>query len=212
MSSMIKFMRITELYSFIDELDIYNGWRISKGILNDRGNAIRDKSYYTFLKNLFNDKKLFRRSVSIAEIISWLDSLVIMRRLALRLSKYLTNEEMGSITIDMEYKIEYSKMMRVDYVLYYKESIMLLEFRLVDSFNKVKSTWEKKKVELMVYKELMENYIEGKKIFTYAMINLFEYDNGRQVEKNLTFNNNQIEYFSKYIRDILIRRNFQETT
>lgn len=210
MASMIKFDSLNEIHSFIDRLDIYNGWKISKGLLNERGSLIKDKQYYEFLKNLFNEKNLFRRSVSIAEVVSWLDSLVIMKRLSHKLASILTLDEMMLIKIDMEYKIEYSKMMRIDYIIHYKKSLMLVEFRLVDSFNKVKPTWEKKKIELIVYKELMENYLSIKKIYTYAMITLFEYEKGRQIEKHITFNNNQVEYFSKYIRDILIRRNFEE--
>lgn len=209
MSSMIKFLKVSEMNRFIDELDIYGGWKISDGMLNERGKHIIDKPYYMFLKDLFNRKKLFRKSVSVAEVISWLDSLVIMRRLAHVLYKKLTIDEYNNISIDMEHKIEYSKMMRIDYILHYKNASLLIEFRLVDSFNKIRPTWEKKKVELIVYKELMQNYTpELQRIYTYAMITLFEYKNGRQVEKNITFNNNQVEYLSNYILDIVIRRDF----
>ncbi|MCK5761848.1 MAG: hypothetical protein KAH16_02995, partial [Candidatus Izimaplasma sp.] len=59
---------------FIDELDIYNGWKITKGLMNTRGELIRNKPYSNQLRKMFSVKKAFRREVSISEIVSWLDS------------------------------------------------------------------------------------------------------------------------------------------
>lgn len=202
---MVKFNTIKEMSKFIYELDFYNGWKISSGFMNDRGKRIKGKSYYEKLCKLFDEKKLFRRKASVAEVVSWLDSLEIMRRvLNLYKSKYLTNTN-NEISILMEYVIKHSKKMRIDYIIVFKKRILLIDFRVVDDFNKLKPTWAKKKNELMVYRELLENYLSRDfEIFTYAMINLFEYNNREINQKHKKYNDDQVNHLVEYINDMLV--------
>jgi len=140
---------------FVDSLDIYNGWKITKGLMNARGEIIRHKSYANQLRRMFSLKKAFRREVSISEIVSWLDSFVIMSRVIDNLKKSISNEEYDKIEIYFEYIIKMSKKMRIDFIIKYNESLLLLEMRMVDNFKKIKGTWTKKKSELLIYKELI---------------------------------------------------------
>lgn len=192
---------------FIDSLDIYNGWKISKGLMNSRGEAIRHKSYSNQLRKMFSVKKAFRREVSISEIVSWLDSFVMMTRVIERLRTTISVEDYSKIEIYFEYIIKMSKKMRIDFIIKYNDSLLLLELRMVDNFKKLKGTWTKKKGELLIYKELMNNYIDDdKRILTYALITLYEFDGKEKNYAHEKYNNDQAQYLAEYIRKFMIYR------
>ena len=97
--SLFYFNNPNDFKKFINSLNIYNDWKIGKGTMNSRGESIRNKGYTNFLRDKFNSKRMFRRSVSISEIVSWLDSFVIMRRFAVILLFLL----MGSNSFSQQY-------------------------------------------------------------------------------------------------------------
>ena len=195
-----------DFLQFVDSLDIYNGWRITKGLMNARGEVIRHKSYANQLRKMFSTKKAFRREVSISEIVSWLDSFVIMTRVVNVLRETVSNEEYNNIKIYFEYIIKMSKKMRVDFVIEYENTLLILELRMIDNFRKIRATWAKKKGELLIYKELMQNYIEDKRMLTYALVTLYEYDGRNEDIAHTNYNNNQAEYLAEYIRKFIIKR------
>lgn len=203
--SLLFFENPYKFQNFIDSLEIYNGWKIQKGILNERGKRIEDKLYTKRLRKLFRDKNLFRKEVSLAEVVSWLDNLVIIYKLLDNLKKKIPEETFNNISIYAEYKILLSKKMRVDYMFVYLDMKLLIEMRTVNRFDKIKPAWDKKMHELMVYKELMGNYMVGSNIRLYAFVALFEFEGGNPIEKHIAYNNNQIEYLSKYILEFVIR-------
>ena len=90
---------------FIEGLNIYNEWKILKGSMNTRGEAIRHKSYAIKLRKMFSDKKAFRREASISETVSWLDSFVMMTRTLDVLKRNNSREEYEKIEIYFEYII-----------------------------------------------------------------------------------------------------------
>jgi len=190
---------------FLKTINVLNGWKITSGTLNDRGLYISNKWYSNYLKNKFNNKNLFRRSVSISEIVSWLDSFSIMNRVFGKLSTMCNQKEFNKIEICCEYVIQMSKKMRVDYLIKFDKKVLLLEFRLVNDFEKIKSTWTKKKTELLIYKELSENYFEKEiKVLTFAFISLYEYENNILNIPHIDYNNNQIDFLCEYIRRFMI--------
>lgn len=204
--SLAYFSEPKDYQIFIDNLNIYNGWKMSKGIMNSRGELIRNKCYANQLRKMFSDKKAFRREVSISEIVSWLDSFVIMTRVVEELKTSISKEEYENVEIYFEYIIKMSKKMRVDFIIKYKKVILLLEMRMVDNFRKIKGTWAKKKGELLIYKELMNNYIEDdNKILTFAFISLYEFNNRKEDFSHSHYNNNQVKFLVKYIQKFMIK-------
>lgn len=198
--------------NFLYSLDIYNEWKITKGIMNSRGESIRNKSYTNYLRDKFNSKKMFRRSVSISEIVSWLDSFVVMRRFFSKLKLEIETTEFNDIEMYCEHVIKMSKKMRVDFILKYKDTLLLLEFRMVNDFTKIKTTWNKKKIELLVYKELLENYIPNDiRILTFAFISLYEYDGKVQNDVNHNYNSNQVDFLVEYFVEFIIKKYRNET-
>lgn len=196
-----------EYLNFVDKLDIYNGWKINKGFMNARGEVIRNKPYANQLRKMFSDKKAFRREVSISEIVSWLDSFVLVTRLVNKLRENLSVKEYNRIEIYFEYIIKMSKKMRIDFIIKHQDTILLLELRMLDNFDKISGTWRKKKSELLIYKELMYNYIDSDtKIITYAFISLYEFNGKKEVLKHSNYNNNQVNFLAEYIEMFMINR------
>lgn len=190
---------------FIQELDIYNGWKITKGLMNARGEIIRHKSYANHLRKMFSKKKAFRREVSISEIVSWLDSFVIMSRVVEKLRENLETKDFNKIEIYFEYIIKMSKKMRIDFIIKYDDTLLLLELRMIDNFRKLKGTWSKKKSELLIYKELLYNYIDkDTKVLTYALITLYEFNGKEKDLAHYKYNNDQAEYLAEYIRKFMV--------
>lgn len=203
--SMLHFENLNEFRKFVNALDIYNGWKINSGILNYRGEQIRDKEYTKKLRKIFNDKKLFRRSVSISEIVSWLDSYLIINRFVNELEKAFLPDDFNKFEIYCEYKINLSKMRRIDYILAYGNKLLLLEFRLADKFTNLSNNWNKKMLELIIYKELLSNYINSEtKIYLYAFISLPEYKDNDKLLKHIEYNNNSIKHMVQYVTEYIL--------
>jgi hypothetical protein len=198
-SAMIYFESPRYFYDFYEQLNIYGTWKICDGKLNDRGSKIYDKRYTNKLRKIFNKKRLFRRNVSIAEIVSWLDNYVII----IRLLNYLKNQIdlciFSNITLSLEYKIDFSKNRRIDMVLGYHNNLLLVEFMLSSRFPNISNVWQRKEMELIIYKELITNYIRDKKIFIYAFIAMPEYSGKYKIYKNIKYNEQNIKYFGDYI-------------
>jgi hypothetical protein len=75
----------------------------------------------------------------------------------------------------------------------------LLELRTVSNFNKLRATWEKKFHELLVYKELMNNYLAHKDLKVYALISLYEYAGKQKVYRHIENNEKQLDYLTDYL-------------
>ncbi|MFK5883987.1 MAG: hypothetical protein QM489_06610 [Candidatus Izemoplasma sp.] len=203
--SMLYFSNLNDFSNFVYALDIYNGWRINSGILNSRGEKIRDKEYTKKLRKIFNDKKLFRRSVSISEIVSWLDSYLIINRFIFELQKNILPIDFDNFQIYCEYKINLSKMRRIDFILAYQNKVLLIEFRLTDKFSNLSNNWNKKMLELIIYKELLSNYLDSKtKIYLYAFISLPEYRDKEKLVKHIEYNNNSINHMVQYVIEYML--------
>jgi len=204
-NSLFYFNNPNEFREFLKSLDLYGQWDIQYGLLNNRGREIENQSYTKYLRDAFQFKDFFRKQVSIAEIVSWLDTTSLMIRVLDVLEEKLESEVFKSLEISIEYMIEMSKKMRIDYLIIYKNTILLLEFRTVDRFTKIRPTWDLKFKELLQYKELMSYYLPDKLLRVYAFIPLYEYRGGVINEKNKMYNNNQVNYLSEYIQKYLVR-------
>ena len=202
--AMLSFANYKEFWSFYQGLNIAK-WHISSGLLNERGKYIENRSYTQKLRQIFSEKKLFRRNVAIAEVVSWLDSYLILRRLINVLRAMLTEDILEKMKIHFEYRIEMSKNRRIDFIFEYENRILLAEFRLSDKFPNVSNMWQKKELELIIYKELLSNYLPSNlKVMMFAFIGMPEIDQGQMIEKNIKYNEENIDFFARYIAKYLI--------
>jgi hypothetical protein len=203
---LIYFRNPGEFLDFETSLGVYNGWKIASGLMNTRGEAVRNKFYTIRLRQMFNDNNLFRRQVSIAEIVSWLDTMIHLKRIVKALFQRLCKEKYLKLEIIFEYVIEHSKKSRIDVVFKYDSNYCLFEFRTVDDFKKIKSNFDKKRIELMIYKDMLQNYIEyPSKIIVFPFIGLFEFKNNSMVNAHIDYNIKQVEFTCDYITSFLIK-------
>ncbi len=203
-NAMLYFKGISGFKKYLKEINVYGGWKIESGLMNDRGKLIDKKNYVAKLRNQFNKKKLFYKSVSISEIVTWLDTFVHITRIIEQLEYEIEKSILNQIEIIFEYVIEMSKMARVDVIFKYKYKMCLMEFSLVNGFNRMRRAYEKKRIELMIYKDLMRNYIsEEYKIIVFPFIALFEYSDKTDILKHIESNEKQAcfaaEYLAKYV-------------
>lgn len=206
-NSMISFKSLDEFKTFYNEFDFYSGWKITTARNNDRGEIIRDKAYVNRIRQLFADKKLFRRNISIAEIVSILDSYSIMLMAFDELRKLCKDKEWIKIKLHSEYKIYFSKNRRIDFVIEYGKRLLLVEFRVSNTFPNVSTVWQKKESELLVYKELLQNYLpDTYKIHLYAFIAMSEYDKRQPIPKNIKYNKDNAKFFAEYIYQFIVSR------
>ncbi len=203
--SMMSFRTLAAFTGFYEDLGIRGSWQIIQGHPNTRGEWIRDKPYTRRLREAFMEKGLFRRNVSVAEIVSWLDGFVIVDRLVKELQATLEADVYEGIRLFFEYRIDMSKNRRIDYVFMYRKNILLVEFRLSEKFPNVSNTWHKKELELIIYKELMRNYVPAAyKIMIYAFIAMPEGGGKGGFTREKKYNADNVKYFADYIRKYLL--------
>ncbi len=206
--AMMSFENPKEYLEFLSKLKFPESWKVENGLLNERGKRIIDKYYTLKLKQIFNEKKLFRRNVSIAEIVSWLDGFVLMTRVIKHLNLKVDEKCFSKLKIHFEYRIRMSKNRRIDYVFEYENRILIIELRLSDKFPNLSNTWQKKELELIVYKELLHNYLPHKtRIIIYAFIFMPEYNENSKILKNIKYNKENINFFVEYVMKYLININ-----
>ncbi len=204
-NSMLAFDSVLDFKSYYRELNFYNGWTITMEKNNMRGEKIKDRTYVQHIRKLFMEKRLFRRNISIAEIVSLLDSYSIMMRVISELETMIEAERLNRVKMYSEYKIYFSKNRRIDFILEYGKRLLLVEFRVSFTFPNLSSMWQKKENELLFYKELLGNYIpDYYKIHLFAFIAMPEYDNSFWLPKHVKYNKDNVRFFAEYIKAFLL--------
>jgi len=205
-NTLLHFDNPIKFLEYIKQFEIYDDWKINNGLMNDRGYKIAGSDFFVEVRRLFELKEIFRKKVSIAEMTTWLDSFVHLERLCNLMIANFTQEQLSNIEIGIEYVVKMSKKSRVDVVIKYMNKYCLFEFSTVKGFNKLKTTYDKKRIELMIYKDMMSNYIEyPSKIICYPFIGLYEYQGDQRQEKFYRNNINNISYAYEYLRKFLLK-------
>lgn len=205
-SVLLHFKNPIEFIEYIHQFDIYEDWRIQNGLMNDRGYSVAGSDFFVEIRRLFDLKEMFRKKVSIAEMTTWLDSFIHLERLCNLMIVNFSKEQLDKIEIGIEYVVKMSKKSRVDVVIKYLNKYCLLEFSTVKGFNKLKPAYDKKRLELMIYKDMMSNYIEyPSKIICYPFIGLYEYHGDKRQEKFYRNNINNISYAYEYLKKFLLK-------
>ena len=76
--------------------------------------------------------------------------------------------------------------------------------RTLNGFGRIRSEWNRKFNELIIYKELISNYCNFDSVRLYAFIALYEYNDNKIFPPHKNYNNNQINFFSQYVIDFLV--------
>lgn len=195
-----KFKNFNEINQFSKPLEQLN-WKIEKQLLKDRAIKYSNMEIFRDLKKRYIENEISIFELKDEEVITWLDTLLLLRRLFLRL--YTEGFVEDNIMILMEYPFLYGNYMRADYVFLYENSIITVEFGMFNQDEKRKQERYTKKVqEVIGHKHTLENMLPKEiNVFSYVMMYRPEYDrvNNRVFEENCNYNNNEILKLANFV-------------
>ena len=179
---MFVFEGLVSFNKFSDFLEI-GKWRIEKQLLKERVEKYGSNESFIELKSQFNEKKLSMWELKDEEVITWMDTSILIRRLLIELFKKGINAE--QIQIVMEYPLVFGNHMRSDYLIVYDRLIVVLEFGMFNQDEKrSEERYTKKLQESINYRQLIGNMVSKEiQVVNYVMIYLPEYD--RHLKKEL---------------------------
>lgn len=178
---------------FINEYEeiITFDWNIRKGSEKYRYNNIKYSNLGKNLKNKIKEK--FNKNIKGYETISYADTLTFMYSL---FNEYkLPND----IKIYVEFLIPFANKKRIDYLITFKNTILLLEFSYFyqkkkdeEDYEKEIDVYNRKLTQAMQYKTLLHNLINPKiKIIPYVIL----YGPDQDMKGNLLFSGNKTKIF-----------------
>lgn len=139
-----------------------NNWQIMTEDIERRKKAISSKDYYQELNYIAKKQEIVFDDT---EIISWLDSLLIMKKI---LSKLNELQNFSNMKIIQELHIPFTNK-RADYVLVKDNKILIIEFSFAN-WN-ISYRYEYKLNQAIGYKECLQNVLPNHiKIGTYTYI------------------------------------------
>jgi len=199
--SMYSFKGITSFNKFSDFLE-NEKWKIEKQLLKNRVERYKKKSWFIEFEKEFNAKKISIWELKKEEVITWFDTLSIMRRVLFDLFKKGIN--LDNINVFMEYPLVYGNHMRTDYLIVYERLIVVIEFGMFNQDEKrSEERYTKKLQESINYRQIIGNLVSGKlKVVNYAMIYRPEYNRDTAVflNNNIENNNSEVLLLSKFLR------------
>ncbi|MCD4826786.1 MAG: hypothetical protein K8Q99_03245 [Acholeplasmataceae bacterium] len=202
--SMFIFNKMTELTMFSHELERIN-WKIEKEYLKDRAMYYSKLDIFKQLKMTFIDKKISIFTLKDEEVITWLDTLTLLRKVLLMLFKKGIDTDKTSII--MEYPLVFGNHMRADYLLIYDHLIIVLEFGMFNQDERrSEERYTKKLQESNSYRQLLANLISSNvQVVNYVMIYRPEYS--RKMDKilndNIKYNDGELNKLVDYINHLV---------
>lgn len=170
--------------NYADELYKVKKWNINEESYSDRAKILSEYDFYNNLKKDFNSLKLVRYPISDEQAISFLDTMSLMYYM-MNLLKTNNLLYYNEVKIIMELVIPNKEKNRVDYSLFFRNTIILIEFSLCSSSDNLKKVNRDKKEQVNEYKDELEKYLSDK-INLYAETVIYTHDK----ESNLKLMNN----------------------
>lgn len=198
--AMYKFKGVNQLNAFTEFIEKEN-WKIEKQLLKDRVEKYENTTFFQLLRNKFHEEKLSIWDLKNEEVITWIDTLLLMRRLMIELFKRGIDTQ--EIEIIMEYPLVYGNYMRSDYLLLYDRLIIVLEFGMFNQDEKrSEERYTKKLQESINYRQIIANVIDKHvHVVNYVMIYLPEYDrkSSETLKKNIDHNHEELLKLANFI-------------
>ena len=192
------FNKFNTFSEFLDKLS----WRIERQLLKDRVAIYEALPIYQELKKEFNSKMLTIWPLKEEEIITWFDTLLLMRRLLFELFKCGIKSD--NMHIVMEYPLIYGNHMRADYLFIYERSIIVLEFGMFNQDERrSEERYTKKLQESISHRQIIANMVHTSvEVTNYVMIYRPEFDRIHNIysKENIEYNNNEISLLSGFIQ------------
>lgn len=204
---MYEFDGMSALNIFTDYLEKIN-WRIEKQLLKERVITYTENPKFIELKKKFIESKLSIWALKDEEVITWMDTLLIMRRTMMQLFKKGISSE--KLKIIMEYPLVYGNHMRTDYLIVYERLIIVLEFGMFNQDEKrSEERYTKKLQDSITHRQVLSNMIRDQiKIVNYVMIYRPEYDRvyKKGYDENIEYNYREIKLLTDFISDLIVEQ------
>lgn len=176
-------------------------WNIEKQLLKERAVYYASNYFYNELKQQFIRNDLTIWPLKDEEIITWIDTLSIMRRVMMQLFKKGINGE--KLNVFMEYPLVYGNHMRADYLIVYERLIIVLEFGMFNQDEKrSEERYTKKLQDSITHRQVLANVMDSTiKVVNYVMIYRPEFDRTRNayINENITYNDDEISLLRNFI-------------
>ena len=195
-----KFNNVTEFNNFTQQLNAID-WKIEKQLLSERMIYHSNNMVFKELKNLYLNKKLSIFVLKDEEVITWLDTLIIVRRIF----SYMF--EVGLLRSDliiiMEYPLLFGNYMRTDYVIVFQNLIITIEFGMFNQDEKRKEERYTKKVQESIgHRHVLSQMLSKRTtVSSYVMIYKPEYNRHSKhiIKENIEYNNQEIKKIARFL-------------
>lgn len=206
--TMYEFRSINEFYRFSDRL-LNDQWKIEKQLLKDRVERYCNHTLFKSMKSDFEHKKVSIFPLKNEEIITWFDTLLLLRRIFNSISNL--GHDLTSMKLLMEYPLIYGNHMRVDYILIFDRLILVFELGMFNQDERrSEERYTKKLQESIAYRQIIRNSVDQSiHVVNYVMIYKPEYDRKTSglIEENVKYNYMEIDTVSKFIITKIIEQN-----
>jgi hypothetical protein len=198
------FNSLNEFYKFSEFIE-KDKWNIEKQLLKERVEVYRKTEIFLHMKQCFYDKKLSIWDLKEEEIITWIDTMTLLRRVFLDLfAKGIDQEKMKII---MEYPLINGNYMRTDYLFVYDRLIFVMEFGMFNQDEKrSEERYTKKLQESINYRQIIDNQVSKNiEVINYALIYRPEYDRYAKkfLDENSEYNKLEIKKIAVYLDKII---------
>ncbi len=198
--AMYIFKGINQFNTFSNFIEQKN-WKIENQLLKDRVGKYRNEVFFITLYNQFNDQKLTIWELKQEEIITWIDTIFLLRRIFFQIFKNGINGE--NVSIIMEYPLVFGNHMRSDYLIVYDRLIIVLEFGMFNQDEKrSEERYTKKLQESINYRQIISNLVSRDlNVVNYVMIYRPEFDwfMKKEMSDNIIYNNGEIDLLTNFI-------------
>lgn len=199
-----EFLNVSTFLQFSKRLED-SKWKIEKQLLVDRVDIHQDNVLFSELKKRYIAQKLSIFMLKDEEVITWLDTMTLLRRCMLVLFERGVLQE--DLKIIMEYPFVLGNQMRSDYILVYKQSIIIVEFGMFNQDEKRKEERYTKKVQENIgHRHLLANLTQAD-IYTYVVMYRPEFDIAtNQVLKEHAIHNQDVIHKLATFLEIVIHK------
>ena len=195
------FNSIEDFDSYVKDLYNVKNWTIRAETYKERATILKKYDYFNAIKEEFESKKLVNRKINDDQVVSFFDTLYLMRRVLEEITDVKLKNEMKII---MEYVIPTPEKDRVDYMLVYRDSILLVEFSKASSINTLNSESDKKHQKLETYIQKVKMSINTDRIKVNGIVFMYL---DETTDSNLSHNDDSIVHLKKKITSLLLENN-----
>lgn len=171
---------IYEYNKYVENLYKVSKWEIRPETYEERAKKLSKFSYWNILKDEFNEKKLTNKNLNDSQLVTYFDTMYLMYQLL----NEITNEKIkNEMKIIQEYRIDTLNKPRIDYLLTYRNDIILLEFGKSTPKDLSKSLTEKQR-QLDGYKNALINNLENNEKYKITSIPIIYLSEENEANKN----------------------------